>query len=45
MLSAIYSRKTKSLIVWFGVVNFIIEEIPQFTIQVIITIYLWKSNK
>ncbi len=34
IFSAIYSTKTQTLLFWLGILNFIIEDVPQFIIQV-----------
>ena len=34
MFSAKFSGKTESLVFWFGILNFVFEDIPQFGIQV-----------
>jgi len=34
IFSASYSTKTQILLFWLGILNFIIEDIPQFIIQV-----------
>src|SRR4051812_31900483 len=38
IFSAVYSTKTQKLLFWFGILNFIIKDSPQFIIQVIIII-------
>ena len=38
IFTAVYSTKTQKLLFWFGIINFIIKDFPQFIIQVIIII-------
>ena len=45
MFSAKFSYKTKKLIFWFAILNFIVEDIPQFIIQVWYYLSIRIENK
>ena len=40
MFYAVFSRRTESLIFWFSILNFIVKDIPQFCIQVIVSLLI-----
>jgi len=44
IFSANYSERTQRLLYWYGLLDFIIEDIPQFVIQVIHFIQFSKYN-
>jgi hypothetical protein len=45
IFSTTFSKKTESRIFWFSILNFIIEDIPQFAIQVKSFIFMIKNFK